>query len=157
MFTEKIYRTSVSSVPAGALTNPPTAYQIKPPLEAQTHSLSHTHRHTFVKTIHYQCWGSGSHVQRHCRDSWALPHFLQPNCSAGRAGQWFLYLCSLAVKKKIATISMVHPSWNAPIWITLGGSNGPVPCFGQRQIKAMSIWFICNGIGWSHNLGNNEG
>lgn len=53
MFTEKIYRASVSSIPAGALTNPPTAYQIKPPLEAQTHGLSHTERHV-AKTIHYQ-------------------------------------------------------------------------------------------------------
>lgn len=44
VFTEEIYTTSVSSIPT-ALTNPPTAYQIKPPLEAQTHSLSHTQTH----------------------------------------------------------------------------------------------------------------
>lgn len=80
VFTEEIYRTSVSSIPT-ALTNPPTAYQIKPPLEAQTHSLSHTQTHV-CKNNPLPAWGSRSHVQQHCSISPDLPGFLQPNWPA---------------------------------------------------------------------------
>lgn len=80
---------------------------MKPPLEAQTQSFTHTDTRLEKQSI--TSGGSGSHVQPHCRPSPDLPGVLQPNWPAGWTEQNYSILTQPHKAEEEPNVRGCHP------------------------------------------------